>query len=286
MVMQVPAGWYPDPWRQAPMRWWDGGLWTSFVAPRPGPVGVDPAGGGARAAGAERKVLPLPAAGVAIASFAAVLVTIRLALGMGGAGAHPMAAVLAAVGLQYAAMGAICVWTCRRWADGDVVSDLGLAFRPADLGWAAIAWLVAVIGTARVIQVLQQLGVPYATNNPFTDGRRDGPFLSHGASLVLAAVVMIVCAPLFEELLFRGVVLRALRSRMAAMPAVALQGLVFGAFHFEPSRGVGNIGLVIALSGMGMVFGFLAERTGRLGAGVIAHAIQNGVVFLAGVALT
>jgi uncharacterized protein len=27
----VPAGWYPDPWRQAALRWWDGNAWTGEV---------------------------------------------------------------------------------------------------------------------------------------------------------------------------------------------------------------------------------------------------------------
>jgi hypothetical protein len=26
-----PAGWYPDPWQQAPHRWWDGTAWTSHT---------------------------------------------------------------------------------------------------------------------------------------------------------------------------------------------------------------------------------------------------------------
>ena len=29
----VPAGWYPDPWQQAPSRWWDGASWTGHLAP-------------------------------------------------------------------------------------------------------------------------------------------------------------------------------------------------------------------------------------------------------------
>jgi hypothetical protein len=29
---QAPASWYPDPWRQARWRWWDGASWTPHVA--------------------------------------------------------------------------------------------------------------------------------------------------------------------------------------------------------------------------------------------------------------
>lgn len=32
---QTPAGWYPDPYRQAEHRWWDGTVWTGWTAPAP-----------------------------------------------------------------------------------------------------------------------------------------------------------------------------------------------------------------------------------------------------------
>lgn len=38
MSMPTPAGWYEDPWRQAPLRWWDGQQWTGHTtgaAPTP-----------------------------------------------------------------------------------------------------------------------------------------------------------------------------------------------------------------------------------------------------------
>jgi hypothetical protein len=35
--MSTPAGWYPDPWSQSPLRYWDGADWTSHVSgPPPG----------------------------------------------------------------------------------------------------------------------------------------------------------------------------------------------------------------------------------------------------------
>lgn len=29
----IPPGWYPDPWRQAPLRFWDGFQWTWQLGP-------------------------------------------------------------------------------------------------------------------------------------------------------------------------------------------------------------------------------------------------------------
>lgn len=30
-AVTTPPGWYPDPWQQAPHRWWDGTTWTSHT---------------------------------------------------------------------------------------------------------------------------------------------------------------------------------------------------------------------------------------------------------------
>jgi hypothetical protein len=40
-----PPGWHPDPWApDASLRWWDGGQWTGFTAPRPGAPSNAPSG--------------------------------------------------------------------------------------------------------------------------------------------------------------------------------------------------------------------------------------------------
>jgi membrane protease YdiL (CAAX protease family) len=83
-----------------------------------------------------------------------------------------------------------------------------------------------------------------------------------------------------EELFFRGLLLSALRSRVSAVPAVAIQAVVFGAYHAAPVYGWGNLGLVIVLSVVGAALGATAQLTRRLGAGMVAHALLNGVVFV------
>ena len=37
-MSSTPPGWYHDPWRQAPMRWWDGVRWTEHISGWSGPV--------------------------------------------------------------------------------------------------------------------------------------------------------------------------------------------------------------------------------------------------------
>ena len=64
---------------------------------------------------------------------------------------------------------------------------------------------------------------------------------------------------------------------MPIVVAVVAQGLLFGAAHFDPVRGVGNTGLVTILAGVGIVLGGAAVLFRRIGPVVIAHAILNGV---------
>ncbi|MGH7674850.1 MAG: lysostaphin resistance A-like protein, partial [Gemmatimonadales bacterium] len=86
------------------------------------------------------------------------------------------------------------------------------------------------------------------------------------ASLVLVALV----APLTEELLFRGVVLRGFLTRYPARRAIVLSALLFGASHLNPWQ-----------FGSATVFGLLAgwwlARTGSLVPCLFGHALNNAV---------
>ncbi|MGI9616188.1 MAG: DUF2510 domain-containing protein [Acidimicrobiales bacterium] len=41
MSSTTPAGWYPDPYNAAQLRYWDGAVWTESVSPAGGPAGAD-----------------------------------------------------------------------------------------------------------------------------------------------------------------------------------------------------------------------------------------------------
>jgi hypothetical protein len=64
------------------------------------------------------------------------------------------------------------------------------------------------------------------------------------------------------------------------VPAIALQGLLFGFAHADPVRGAGNLGLGLVLSGVGVALGTSAYLLRRIGPTIVAHAIFNGVVLL------
>lgn len=86
--------------------------------------------------------------------------------------------------------------------------------------------------------------------------------------VALLVVVVVVGAPLAEELFFRGLLLGAIAKRWSTTAAVVGSAAVFGATHFDPL-------LFPALTTAGLVFALIVVRTGRLGPAVIAHVAFN-----------
>jgi uncharacterized protein len=91
------------------------------------------------------------------------------------------------------------------------------------------------------------------------------------------AIAVIVVAPVTEEFFFRAFFYRALRTRLAVWPAALLDGLVFGALHFQGTASV-IILPVIAFFGVGQCLVY--ERTGSLFAVIAIHAAFNTIATL------
>jgi membrane protease YdiL (CAAX protease family) len=92
-----------------------------------------------------------------------------------------------------------------------------------------------------------------------------------GAKLAVFAVVASLVAPVCEELLFRGLLLRSLRRKMSPTAAVIVQALVFALAHPMLSPTLGDFAVVPALFLMGAASGILAVRKGDLSGSILMH---------------
>ena len=92
--------------------------------------------------------------------------------------------------------------------------------------------------------------------------------------LLGTALLVIVLAPVAEEVFFRGFVYRALRNRLPAPTAAGLVGLVFGLMHYA---GPDTLDLIPVLVVLGVVFCVLYEWTGSLYPAIALHAFNNAV---------
>ena len=102
------------------------------------------------------------------------------------------------------------------------------------------------------------------------------------ATVALFVVGAVILAPLVEELLFRGVLLRALLRKFDPPVAVLVSALVFALVHYigDPH----TLPFLPALAGLGAVLAVTAVRTGDLSASIFIHAgfnLTTTVLFLA-----
>lgn len=254
----APAGWYRDP-HGSGLRYFDGREW----APAGAPIGDRD----------EHPDLPLVVALGAVAILVVSLAASKLVLdALVGRGWPLMAYVALVATIGY---GPSVVWGIhvrRRWGAGRIAA-VGWRFRWSDLGWGPLTWLVAIVTQLAMSALVLLVGIPVATN---VDGGLD--IATDRAYVVATLVTAVVAAPVVEELVFRGLVLRGLLSVMGPILAIGVQGIMFGLAHVDPVRGWGNVGLAIVLTGVGVAFGGAAYLLRRLGPSVIGHAIFNAVV--------
>ena len=85
---------------------------------------------------------------------------------------------------------------------------------------------------------------------------------------------LIVLAPLFEELLCRGVVLGSLRERYGIAIAWLVSALFFGVLHVQPVQ-------VVSATVVGLILGYVYLATDSLWSSMILHALNNAVAYLA-----
>lgn len=135
--------------------------------------------------------------------------------------------------------------------------------------------LVAIVGSTLLVSLLIALTGSEATpQQVLTDGIVDTP-----ERLVLAVLAAVVMAPIAEELLFRGLLHRALRHRLRIVPATLLSSVIFAVVHVDvaASQPLALVGLTF----VGVVLAIAHERTGSLLVPVVMHATHNAVTIAA-----
>lgn len=289
-----PPGWYPDPWRQAWWRWWDGAAWTPYTDRGVG--GATPTtglvvGASAPAVGATRPVRagasapslatapPIRAGGIATLGLlggmvlAALIGAVLIAAGLPAS--SPAVLLVSTAGLWTGMLGA-CVTATRRRGRGSL-ADLGLVRpRGAELGAGlglGVATLFVVGRVATAIHALAPQLLPHGRSD-ITD-----PIRHYGlAGSLVILVIAVVGAPFFEELFFRGLVQGTLVARLGPVPGVAVQAVLFGLVHMTPDGGLGNVGTVIVITCVGVALGTIRAVSRRLAPGMVTHATYNAIL--------
>jgi uncharacterized protein len=163
-----------------------------------------------------------------------------------------------------------------------------LARRYAGWGWAFglqlprridAAWVAAGVGMVLVGRAAVVIVADAATHGRAGEQSQnlDVNSTSPVVYAVLAAIVVVV-APLVEETMFRGLLLRTFMRRAGFWPAALGSSAIFAVFHtYEVDTLAGAITLAAVVFVLGLTNCLLVRWSGRLAPGMIVHALFNAL---------
>ena len=163
------------------------------------------------------------------------------------------------------------VWILGRRVRGASYAQLGFnGFKVwLDVPLAVLGQIIAFVGmavyavllrTASSSEVPTQLGV--------------GDFGSSIAGFVVAFIIIVILAPVGEEMLFRGFLYPGFRKRFGVAKGMLLTSMIFALFHFYPL-------LYAPMFIIGMVLVVLYEYRGTLAPSIMLHSLNNLLALLA-----
>jgi membrane protease YdiL (CAAX protease family) len=175
---------------------------------------------------------------------------------------------------------AIIAWlamVARRKGTGSLRRDFGLTLRPARGAWFNdIPWFFAGIG----LQIAALIPIGLLNSLYGHTAKQDvvkTADVAHGWQIPVIALGIVVLAPITEELLFRGALLRSLLRKTSPDAAVFVSAGVFGLVHviFDPT--VGSLIALPAIILLGVVSGCQAVKTGNLSRSILLHMGFNAL---------
>ena len=171
--------------------------------------------------------------------------------------------------------------TSRRLGTGSLRRDYSAYVRPlVDVPVGVVSGLVLQFA------ILPLIYLPLEPLIPDLQKKLSGPATyitsaGRGWTVALVGLVIVVGAPIVEEIFFRGLLLqsisyklRNLRRWRANVISVLLSAIGFGLAHVEPLQ-------LLGLVAVGIILGALRIYYKRLGPGMVAHATFNLITFLA-----
>jgi CAAX protease family protein len=145
---------------------------------------------------------------------------------------------------------------------GEALRWLGVRrFRPS-----AIKWMFAAIGAYLL----------FATAYTALFGAPHQEDIAEGfGPLPIQIFLIVLAAPISEEVCFRGMLYGGFRQRMPTVLAALASAVVFGALH-----AITGISAVPPLIAFGFVLALLYEKTGSIVPGIVLHMLNNAVALI------
>jgi uncharacterized protein len=152
-----------------------------------------------------------------------------------------------------------------RWGESSVgaaLRRLGVrGFRPS-----ALKWMLAAIGA--------YLAAAAVYAGLFGSPHQEDIAESFGA-VPVQVLLIVIAAPISEEVCFRGMLFGGLRERLPRLAAALISALIFGGLH-----ALTGITAVPPLIVFGFILALLYEKTGSIVPGILLHMLNNSVALI------
>ncbi len=160
---------------------------------------------------------------------------------------------------------AVLLWV--RYVNHAPLSSLGAPREPLkDVGLGVGGGLLLLLGAGVALTLVKLIVFVFIGRMPAEPQQVDA--CVRGTSVLALAPVVVLAAPIGEELFFRGFLYNGLRRRLSVLPSLLIASAAFGLVHIHPL-------LIPPLFVVGVGLALIYERRKSLLASMTAHATFN-----------
>ena len=162
----------------------------------------------------------------------------------------------------------VLLWVSKRQGSGNFAQDFAIRFQAKDL-WGIPLGMASQLLLVILVTLPFQWMFPSLFNKEAVEKRANDLFdAAQGGWIVLLFFVVVICAPLVEEIVYRGFIQHNLAVAYGARISLLLASFWFGAVHLQLAEFPG-------LFAFAVVLGLCFSRTKRLGLSIVTHVSFN-----------
>ena len=162
----------------------------------------------------------------------------------------------------------VLLWVSKRNGSGSFVQDYSIRFQAKDL-WGIPLGIASQFLLVVLVTLPFQLMFPSLFNKEAVQKRANDLFdAAQGAWIVLLFVVVVMCAPIVEEIVYRGFIQHNFAVAYGARISLLLASFWFASVHLQLAEFPG-------LFAFALVLGLCFSRTKRLGLPIVTHVSFN-----------
>lgn len=175
-------------------------------------------------------------------------------------------------------------WAVKRAGDPIAAryGGWGVTFGLRRPRWIDLAWIAAGLGMVFVSRIVIGVVAVLAAGKKAVQQSQNLQLDTHRVAVyVLLFVVVVGLAPVVEETVFRGLLLRTFQRRVGFWLGAIASSLIFAGFHlYEVSTLAGAIVLGAVTFALGITNCMLVWWSGRLFAGIVVHMLFNALALI------